>query len=91
MNKKGQVVLYTLMLAVVLILLALALAPALTSIGGTIRADTTDTQIGLNCSNPNLDDYYKGTCMIHDLTTPFFIGAIIGIAGIVIGAKIIWG
>ena len=91
MNKRGQVVIYTLMLAVVIIILGLALIPSLNESNQNARADTTDTQIGLNCSNPNLDDYYKGTCLIQDLTMPYFIGGVIGIAGLVIGAKIIYG
>ena len=90
MNNKGQVVIYTLMLGVVLIILALALAPALKVFSDTARADSTDTQIGLNCSNPNLDDYYKGTCVVQDLNTPYFVGIVLGIAGMVIGAKVIF-
>lgn len=91
MNTKGQVVLYTLMLSVVIVILALSLAPVLKSFNDEARADTTDTKIGLNCSNADISTYDEATCLLQDLTMPYFIGAMVGIAGIVAGAKVIWG
>lgn len=92
MNDKGQVVLYALMLCVILVVLGLALATPLstviTDVRNTTRADGT---IGLDCNNSSISDFDKGTCEITDLTLPYFIGIIIGVGILVLGANIIIG
>lgn len=92
MNNQGQVLLYALMLTIILIVLGLALAPALstviTDVRNTTRADGT---LGLDCNNSSISDFDKGTCDITDLTLPYFIGIIIGLAILVMGASVIIG
>lgn len=92
MNDKGQTALYALMLCVILVVLGLALSPALstviTDVRNTTRADGTT---GLDCDNSSISDFDKGTCEITDLTLPYFIGIIIGIGILVLGATIIIG
>ena len=87
---KGQVVFMGLMLAVVIIVMALALAPVLKLATDSARNGTDWIGgTGLNCTNTSLSDYDKGACTIVDLTAPYYIGALIALAGIIFVAKII--
>jgi len=91
MNKKGLTQFVTIMLAVTIVVLALAL-------GGSVREFTDDARAenstiggqGLDCDNETLSDYTTGTCIIADLYIPTFIGVLMGLAGAVIGARIIF-
>ena len=89
-SNKGQVVFLGLMIAVTVIVLALALAYPLKQATDSARnqSDWIGGK-GLDCSNSSISDYDKGACTIIDLTTPYFIGALIAIAGIIFVAKII--
>lgn len=98
MNSKGLTgSLLNIMLAVTIFILALALAPGLTSSINNIRnqTDTGEQGIGLNCvlvngsSNNTLSNFQEATCVATDLISPLFILALIGIAGAIIGAKIV--
>jgi len=91
MNRNGQVVFYTFMLAVVVIIIALAFAPVLKSFTDTAREPTTDTAIGLDCNNSSISNFDKGVCIMTDMSLPYFILALIGLAGIIIGAKVVFG
>ena len=90
-NKRGQVIFYTLMLSVVVILLALALANPVKEFVNTARAPTTENSTGLDCLNGSISDFDKGTCMLVDLNTPYFIGILLALAGTIIGGRIILG
>lgn len=83
-NKRGFAFLYVLMLAVVVILLALALAYP-------IKQVVDNGRTTMDCTNSSISNFYKGTCLFTDLTTPSFIGFLIFIAGAIIAAKIIGG
>lgn len=91
MNKRGQVVIYLLMLGIVVIILMLALAPTIKYQIEGVRNTTFEGQSGLDCSNSSISDYQKGQCMVVDLTMPywFFIG--VGIAGAVLVARLYLG
>lgn len=91
MNSKGQVIFYSFMLGVVVIVLALAFAPTLKVFTDTARSNSTDTNVGLGCTNSSISDYDKGACTIVDLNMPYFIIGIVSLAGIVIGARVISG
>ena len=91
MNKSGQTVFYTFMLAVVIVILALAFAPTLKSFTDSARAPSSDTAIGLDCSNATISNFNKANCMVTDLTLPYFIIGLVAIAGIVIGARAVLG
>lgn len=91
MNRKGQAIFYTLMLGVVIIILALAFAPAILEFSTSARAPDSDTAVGLDCANTTISDFDKASCILTDLSTPFFIGFMIALVGIIIGGRIIFG
>lgn len=89
MNNRGQVVFFALMLGIVVVLLAMALVPVVNQVVGETRNATTDTQVGLDCSNTSISDYVKSQCIITDVTTPYFFFGLVGIALLIIGAKVL--
>lgn len=96
MNKQGQVFFFTLMLAIVAIILALALSPAIKDFVTEARNETgASGEPGLHCSNitegGTLTDFDRATCIITDLTLPYWIGIVLGLAGAAIGARLILG
>jgi len=90
MNKNGQVIAFTLMLAVVIIILALAMTYPISEAVGNARNESSGDTIGLNCTTTT-DEFVQGTCIVTDLFTPYFIGFVIALAGAVVGAKILFG
>jgi len=90
-NKKGQIVFVGLMLAIVTIVFAIAVAPAMTDWNNNLRNQTNEIgeASGMDCSNASISDYDKGACAIMDVTTPYFIGGLIALAAIIIAAKLI--
>ena len=90
-SKKASVVIFALMLGMVIIILALALAPALQeSISTTMNTSSGDT-FGLDCNNESISNFDKGACLATDLTLFYYIGALIFIGGLVIASKITFG
>lgn len=88
-NKRGQVVFYTLMLGVCIIVLALSMVKVVNSFVVDARAPTSDTAVGLDCANSSISDFNKAQCVITDLATPYFFFGILGLAGSVLTAKLI--
>lgn len=89
-NKKASVLIYTLMLGMAIIILALALGPAMQdSITSTMNASSGDTQ-GLDCNNESISSFDKATCIATDLTLFYFIGSLIFIGGLIITAKVVF-
>lgn len=88
---KGQVVFLGLMIAVTIIVLALALAPATNEITKGVMNTTNSLgeASGMDCSNASISDYDKGACTLIDLTVPYFIGGLLALAGIIIFARIV--
>lgn len=81
MNSKGQVMFYALMICVVVLVIAAGFAkPALTA--------TNSARTQMDCSNSSIDSYKKGACLITDLTSPYFIGILICMAIVILGAKL---
>jgi hypothetical protein len=91
MNARGQVIFYTLMISTVIIVLALAFAAPVKQAVDAARSNSTADSVGLDCANSSISDYQKATCVTTDLTLPYFILGLIGIAGIAFGAKVIFG
>ena len=85
MNKRGSVLIYGLMLGLIVMLLALALAPAVQD----FTDDARDTD-NLNCSSDSISNFDKASCIATDLTLFYFIGALILIGGLLIGAKLVF-
>ena len=92
LDKKAQTtVFFTLMLSISVLVLALALAPIIKSFVDDARAPTSDTQVGLDCSNLSISDWDKATCTLQDLQTPYFFLGIIALAGVIVSAKLLMG
>lgn len=93
MNKSGQLTTYfvTLMIGVVIIIMAMALAPTIKNVISDARSNSTSTTLGLNCSDSTINNYNKATCLFSDISLPAFVGSVIFIAGGIIGAKLLIG
>ena len=83
MNKKGSVIIFGMMIGLLIILLALYLAPSVVEF-------TNTTMTSLDCSNNSIDNYLKATCTAVDLGAFYFIGALILIGGGFFLIKVIW-
>lgn len=88
-NNKGQVWGYSLMLGLVVIILALALAPAGKSFIDSAMGTTTADFIGLDCDTTT-SNFIKGTCVITDFSLVYFFGGLILIGGGIITAKLLF-
>ena len=84
MNNKGQVIFVTFMIAIVIIVLALAFA-------FPVKQATTQARADMDCSNTSISNYDKAGCYASDLTLFYFIGGMIFIAGVVMGARVLFG
>ena len=91
MNNKGQVMIYTTMLAIIVVILALNLAPVIKDFNDIARNETTDSSIGLNCTSTLISDYDKAACTGLDMGLSLFFLSLLAIAGLIIGAKVIYG
>jgi len=80
MNKKGIVALYMLMLGTIFFVLGMALAPALKD---TIYESTTDPILG--CHNATITNQNQAICTSLEVMSPFFIGLIFGLSGVILG------
>lgn len=92
MNKKAQTVLiYGIMLSLTIIILAIALAPAVNQSTSGAMNSSTDTTLGLDCSNDSISTFDKATCVTVDLTTNFyFIVGLILVGGSILVSKIVF-
>ena len=88
-NKKGQILIVTFMIALVVVILGLALAPTVKQFTDTARNESTENSIGLNCGNSSISTFDKITCRATDITLPYFIGFLLLMAGAIVGGRII--
>ena len=91
MENKGQVLIYTMMLGLVIIIVALALAPAISQSTTGAMNTTAGDVLGMDCANSSISDFNKAACVATDISLPWFVGALLLIGGAVVGAKIIFG
>ena len=91
LNNKGQVIFYTFMIMALIFVIALALVPVVKNFVDDARAPTSETAVGLDCSNNSISDYQKGQCMITDLATPYWFFGLLSIAALIVGAKVVLG
>jgi len=89
-NKKGSVLIYGLMLGILVIFLALALAPVVQEFTDSARNETVGDKIGLDCNNDSISSFNKATCLATDLNLFYFIGSLILIGGLIVTAKIVF-
>jgi hypothetical protein len=80
-NKRGGTFLLVLMLSVTFFILGLALAPPLTQL-------VNEKLIEQSCTTAT-DSFIRGGCLLMDLITPAFVGVVFGVAGALIGAKVL--
>lgn len=80
-SSKGSAVLVYFMVGVLFFVIGLSLATPLTKV---VTSNGVMGVNGLNCSNVNITNYYKGVCMSVDVLSPIFIAIIFGLAGILI-------
>jgi len=80
MNKKGSTIFIVFMLGAVFILLALALAPALTDVSDEARATAE-----LDCNNASISNQNKAVCTQIDAFPFLYTGIVLGLAGILLG------
>jgi hypothetical protein len=90
MNRKGQVIIYAIMIATVVILLAFALAPVVTEFSAISMNGTSGDTLGLNCTNGSISSYDRATCYVQDLYAPYFIGIMLFIGGGAVLARIVF-
>ena len=90
MNKKGQVIIITFMIGLVVAILALALAPGLQSQIDDARNESTASSIGLDCGNESISNFDKAACVASDITLPYFIGFLLFLAGAIVVGRIIF-
>lgn len=91
-NKKCQVAIYSFMLALTIIILALAFAYPIWEASQNARNETIGEgeTLGLNCSNSALSYYDKAACITTDLTPFYFIGILLFAGGVVLVAKLVF-
>ena len=85
MNAKGQVIFVSLMIALVFIILALAFAPVIKEFSDDAQNTTSQTQVGLDCSNSSISNFDRANCLFVDYMNPLFVGFLI-FAGAAIAA-----
>jgi hypothetical protein len=90
MNKQGGVMVYGIMLAITIIVLALALAPAGRQFTDIAMNETVGDTIGLDCDNSNISNFNKATCIATDFSFFYFFTVLILIGGAVAVARIIF-
>ena len=83
MNKRGQVIFVTLMIAIVVIVLALAFA-------FPVKEATTNARADMNCSDTTISNFDKAGCLASDLTLFYAIGGMLFLAGVIVSARIIF-
>lgn len=82
MNNKGQVLLYSLMVATLMIVLILSLA-------GPVKTFIESSKNQTECENSTISDYDKAACYTYDIIFLLFVGLGIILAIIIIGSKLI--
>jgi len=91
MNKRGSYLIYGLMIGLVLMVLALALAPAVLQFTSGAMNVSDGDRAGLDCNNASISNFDKATCVATDLSLFYFIGFLICLAGAVVTAKFAFG
>lgn len=81
-NKRGQIIIYTLMLCTIILILTMAFAPIFKQFINDAREDLT-------CTDASISDWDKATCYALDINLWLIIFVGIGLAFGVLGAKVI--
>ena len=91
MNKQGSAKLFGLMIGLTIIILALALAPALRETTTTAMNSTDGDTIGMDCANVSISNFDKAACISADISPFYLVGVLILIGGGFITFKVAFG
>ena len=92
MNNNGQVVFFTLMIGLTVLVLALALAfPVKQAVDNATNytGNVTGEHQTLDCANSSISTFDKGACIISDMSMFYFIGGLIFMVDSIIVAKVL--
>ena len=91
MNKNGQVIFFTLMIGIVVLILAMGLAfPVKQGVeDATNYTGASTSTINLDCANSSISNFNKATCVISDISLFYFIGGLIFMVGGILAAKVL--
>ena len=84
MRKKGQAAIVGLMIGVMIFMLAMIFVQPIGDVINEVRGVTQ-----LDCDNSSISDGHKGTCLIMDLTMPYFIAVVLAVGGGYVSARFI--
>jgi hypothetical protein len=87
-NKRSQTIALAFMLAIVVLILALAFVKPLNQMT-TLAMNTTSEIGGMDCDN-TVDKFVKAGCITADIGQAYIIGGLISIAGLIIGARLLF-
>ena len=93
MNKKGQVIFFTFMIGITVLVLALGLTfPVKQSSNDATNYSGNVTHNGqtLDCNNDSISNFDKGACLVADLSMFYFIGGLIFMVGAILAAKVLF-
>ena len=90
MNKQGSVMIYAIMVGLVILILALALAPSVVQFTSSAMNSSSGDTIGLDCNNESISNFDKATCIATDSISFYFVGILIFVAGAFLTAKVIF-
>ncbi len=90
MNRRGSVIIFGIMLSVVVIILALSLAPVGKEFIDDARNVSVGDTIGMDCGNESISSFTKAACVVTDFSLFYFFGGLIFIAGVIITGRIIF-
>lgn len=86
LKKKGQVMLVSLMIGVLIFMAGMIMIDPLKDVITEVRGSSQ-----LDCLNATISDGNKMSCLAVDLSLPYFIIVILGLVGAVVSAKLIGG
>jgi len=91
MNNKGQVMFFTLMIGIAVLVFVMALAfPVKEAVDNTTNysGNSSSTQT-LDCNNDSISIFNKGACIVSDISMFYFIGGLIFMVGGIVAAKVL--
>jgi len=83
-SKKGEVAFLAFMLGVIILILSFSFAPTLVKNSDQVRES-------MDCNNASISTSSQVACSTVDISTPFIIGIVIGIGGLIFTSKILFG
>ena len=92
MNNRGQVIFFTLMIGLTVLILAMALAFPVKQASDNATNysnNVTGSHQTLDCNNDSISNFDKAACIVADLSIFYFIGGLIFLVGSILAAKVL--